>query len=296
MDLRSLKHVVVLAKLLNYTKAAEELCITQSALSRSIQSIEKDAKVKLFDRDRSGVHVTAVGRDFVKRATQLLRDADDLERSLRRSASAEIGEVAFGIGPLAAQALLTNTLPALFADKPELRSNIMVRNIDALLPALLKEDIEVLISAEHDRMKEAHLHSEFLGWFPLSLIVRAEHPLVKGLKKSNQYPLLSPGYLGSIDRWPVYWQRFLTGPIHIIDDSGVAARITETTDAIWLSSTLAAMPDLRAGRLSEIKLPKGQKSFRLKLMMYSLNRRSLSPAALMLKNMFKKQLAGMGAA
>ena len=49
MDLRRLKHVVVLAKLLSYTKAAEELCITQSALSRSIQALEKQANVKLFD-------------------------------------------------------------------------------------------------------------------------------------------------------------------------------------------------------------------------------------------------------
>jgi len=37
-----------------------------------IQAIEKHAKVKLFDRDRSGVHVIAVGCDFVERATVLL--------------------------------------------------------------------------------------------------------------------------------------------------------------------------------------------------------------------------------
>jgi DNA-binding transcriptional LysR family regulator len=52
MDLRRLRHVVILSKLQSYTRAAQELCITQSALSRSIQAIEKHAKVKLFDRDR----------------------------------------------------------------------------------------------------------------------------------------------------------------------------------------------------------------------------------------------------
>ena len=60
MDLRGLRHVVVLSRLLSYTKAARELHLTQSALSRSIQAIEKDAHVNLFDRDRGGVVAVAL--------------------------------------------------------------------------------------------------------------------------------------------------------------------------------------------------------------------------------------------
>jgi DNA-binding transcriptional LysR family regulator len=292
MDLRSLKHVVVLSKLLSYTRAAQELCITQSALSRSIQAIERDANVKLFDRDRGGVRVTSVGRDLVKRALLLLRDADDLDRTLRRSATADFGEVSFGIGPLAAQALLPSVLPATFCAKPELRTNIMVRNVDALLPALIKEEVELLITAESETMKSAALRSEFLGWFPLSLIVRPEHPLLTGSPQPREcnYPLLSPGQFTNIDHWPACFRRYLTGPLHVMEDYGVASRITELTDAIWLSSTFAAMFEIRAGRLCEIPLPQGQKSFRFKMRMYSLSRRSWSPAALMLKDMFQQRL------
>jgi hypothetical protein len=87
----------------------------------------------------------------------------------------------------------------------------------------------------------------------------------------------------------VYFQRYLTGPLHLIEDYGAASRITEFTDAIWLSSIFAAMFEIRAGRLQEIAPPKGQKPFRFKMMMYSLNRRSLSPAALMLKQMVQQQ-------
>ncbi len=78
--------------------------------------------------------------------------------------------------------------------------------------------------------------------------------------------------------------------MHIIEEYGVASRITELTDAIWLSSTFAAAFEMRAGRLTEIPIPKGQKVFRFKLMMYSFNKRSLSPAALMLKQLFEKTL------
>ncbi len=304
MELRGLKHVVVLSQQLSYTKAAQELCITQSALSRSIQAVENDAKVKLFDRDRGGVHLTAVGRDFVKRAALLLRDADDLERRLRHSASADIGEVSFGLGPLAAQALLPSVLPETFAAKPELLTKVMVRGVDALLPALINEEIELVISAESELLKSAPLRSEFLGWIPMSLIVRAGHPLLMPPKKHQRisgssqishrsqisYPLLSPGRFSNVNNWPAHFRRYLTGPLHIIEDYGVASRITEITDAIWLSSTFAAAFEIRAGRLQEIPVPQGQKAFRFKMMMYSLNRRSLSPAIQMLKEKFKKQI------
>ena len=292
IDLRTCKHVVALARLLSYTKAAQEMCITQSALSRSIQAIEKQVKVKLFDRDRSGVHVTAVGRDFVKRAAVLLRDAENLGEMLRRGASAEVGEVAFGLGPLAAQALLPHVMPTIFITRPELRTNAMVRNVDALLPALLKEEIELVVTIEHEMMLAAPLRSEFLGWFPLSLIVRAAHPLLKGqhMEGQRKYPLLSPGHFSHINRWPVPMRRYLSGPLHVIEDYGVALRTTELSDAIWLSSTFAAMLEIRTGRLAELKSPRRQKPFQFKMMMYSLDRRSLSPGARMLAALFREQL------
>jgi DNA-binding transcriptional LysR family regulator len=295
MDLRSLKHVVVLARLLSYTKAAQELHLTQSALSRSIQAIEKNAQVKLFDRDRGGVRLTAVGRAFVAKAAAVLRDVDEVDRMLRQSANAELGEVAFGISPLAAQALLPKVFAEALTAKPELRTKLMIRNADALLPALLKEDLEFVISAESDILKAAPLASSFLGWFPLSLIVRAGHPLLQASRNPRKldYPVFSPGQFSITERWPQYFRQFLNGPLHVIEDYGVTSRITEATDAIWLSSTFAAAAEIRAGRLREIPLPKGQKVFRSRMMMYSPQRRSLSPAALLLKEMFQARISDL---
>jgi DNA-binding transcriptional LysR family regulator len=143
-------------------------------------------------------------------------------------------------------------------------------------------------------MKAAPLKSRFLGWSPLSLIVRAGHPLLSGSNTQRQrnYPLLSPGHF-SIDRWPADLRRYLSGPLHVIEDYGVASRITELSDAIWLSSTFAAMFEIRSGRLPQTEPPQKQKAFRFKMMMYSLDRRSLSPAARMLETLFQKQLGAL---
>jgi DNA-binding transcriptional LysR family regulator len=299
LDLRSLRHVVVLARLLSYTKAAQELCLTQSALTRSIQSIERHCNARLFDRDRGGVHLTPVGRSFVERATALLREADDLDRMLRRSTNADVGEVSFGMGPLAAQALLPAVLPGTFEAKPELRTHVMVRNVETLLPALIREEIEFLICPEDPVPDSAPVKNVFLGWFPMSLLVRAGHPLFSepadGGGGQRNFPLLSPGQLKSIEGWPRYCRPYLAGPLHIIEDYGVAARLTEVTDAIWLCSTFAASPEIAAGRLKEIAPPPGQRALRFRMMLYSLERRSLSPAAVMFKGLFQERIRGLQA-
>jgi len=296
MDLRSLRHVVVLSKTLSYTKAAQELCLTQSALTRSIQAVERRCSARLFDRDRGGVHLTSVGRAFVERAAALLREADDLEHMLRRSTNADVGEVSFGMGPLAAQALLPAVLPNTFATKPELRMHVMVRNVDTLLSALIREEIEFLVCPEDPVPTSAPVKSAFLGWFPMSLLARTGHPLFARLDNGghDRYPLLSPGQFKSIESWPRYCRPYLSGPLHVIEDYGVAARLTEATDAIWLCSTFAASPEIRAGRLSEIPPPAGQKALRFRMMLYSLDRRSLSPGALLFKGLFQNRIRALG--
>jgi DNA-binding transcriptional LysR family regulator len=284
-----------LSKTLSYTKAAQELCLTQSALTRSIQAIERRCSARLFDRDRGGVHLTSVGRAFVDRAAALLREADDLEQTLRRSTNADIGEVSFGMGPLAAQALLPAVLPRTFASKPELRTHVMVRNVDTLLSALIREDIEFLICPEDPVPTSAPVKSVFLGWFPMSLLVRVGHPVLESTETSTypRYPLLSPGQFKSIESWPRYYRPYLAGPLHVIEDYGVAARLTEVTDAIWLCSTFAASPEIRAGRLQEIPPPTGQKALRFRMMLYSLDRRSLSPGALLFKGLFQERIRAL---
>jgi DNA-binding transcriptional LysR family regulator len=285
MDLRVLRHVVVLSRLLSYTKAAEELRITQSALSRSIQAIERDANVQLFDRDRGGVHLTVVGRSFASAAAALLREADELERMLKHSASGHAGEVRFGIAPLPAKALLTRLLQHLLPDMPELRTKVMVRSTDALLADLLAEKIEFLICSEGQLPDETQLKRSLLGWFPASLLVRDKHPVLdEPAAELRRYPLISTGPLTGHMRWPAYLRAYLSGPVHVIEDHVAVARVTESTDAIWICSSFAAIEELRANRLREVSAAQGQTFGSFRVYMYSLDKRSLSPAATQIKS------------
>jgi DNA-binding transcriptional LysR family regulator len=294
MDLRSLRHVVVLARLLSFTKAAEELGLTQSALSRSIQAVEQRAKVRLFDRDRGGVRLTTVGRAFAERAASLLREADDLAALLGRAAGGGEGEAAFGMAPLPAAALLPAVLAQGLSATPDLRSRIAVRSAEALLALLLAERIEFFVSAEGQLPESAPVKSAVLGWFPTSLIVRAGHPLLApdAAVRPEAFPLI---VAASVDQHrPAARGGWLHGPPQVVlEDYGALVRLTETSDAIWLSSTFAVAEELAAGRLAELPWPAEEAGPRFRMMLYSLDRRSLSPAAQRLREAFRGRIRAL---
>jgi DNA-binding transcriptional LysR family regulator len=290
MDLRSLRHVVVLARKLSYTKAAEELGLSQSALSRSIQAIEQRAGVRLFDRDRGGVHLTAVGRDFVERAAALLRESDELDVLLRRAGSGAQGKIAFGMAPLPAAVLLPVVLSESLASTPDLRCRAYVRSTEALLSLLASEEIEFLVCTEAQVTEATPLKATPLGLFPVSLLVRAGHPLLApgAPRDPQQFPLVVSA--------PFERQAggVAIGDPHIIlEDHGALMRITEASDAVWLSSSFAAADEILQGRIRELPSPRGLDQRMFPIVMYSLDRRSLSPAALRLRDQFRARVRAL---
>jgi len=72
MKLETLKEFVIVAKHLNFTKAAKKLYTTQPGLSSRISSLEKDIGYPLFDRTRSGVVLTSAGNVFLDYAQRIL--------------------------------------------------------------------------------------------------------------------------------------------------------------------------------------------------------------------------------
>src|SRR5689334_16184028 len=96
VDLTRLRHIVAIADTGSFSRAAEEVRITQPALSRSIATFEQRHGVRLFHRGRGGVSVTPAGALVIEQARTMLAAAGDLERSLRLFGKGEAGRVAFG--------------------------------------------------------------------------------------------------------------------------------------------------------------------------------------------------------
>jgi len=92
MDVRSLRYLVTLARMLNFTAAASHVHISQPSLSRQIQKLEGEIGVQLFSRDRRNVTLTEAGRYLAEEAGIIVAQT---ERFLRCAEEARKG--AYGL-------------------------------------------------------------------------------------------------------------------------------------------------------------------------------------------------------
>ncbi|MFI9580764.1 LysR family transcriptional regulator [Streptomyces sp. NPDC052236] len=121
-DIRVLRYYVAVAEHLSFTRAAQELFLSQPSLSRQIQRLESDLGVRLFVRSggRQAVRLTAAGESLLPAAHRIVDDWRQAVREVRTSEAARkqllrIGFVATGAGPLGRRAR------AVFAtDHPEI--------------------------------------------------------------------------------------------------------------------------------------------------------------------------------
>lgn len=288
MNLRNLRYVVTLARRLSYSRAAEELGISQPALTRTVKLLEQQFGVRLFDRDRTGVKLTAEGRIMVDAASVLVANAEDLERHWERTAKGQMGTVRFGMGPFPARALLAATLLERLKAAPDVRNEVVVRNVDALWPMLASGEIEFFIAAAKQIPDAPPVRAEVLGSFPLSFIVRPGHPLLRKRGSESRFPVLVGSQTALM--LPVDLQEYSEGLPHVIEDFSALVRLTAETNAIWQSSTYVIADELRSGILCELPRAKNAPDPELQMMIYSLERRTRSTFAKSLIQEFRRQI------
>jgi len=286
VELRKLKHICVLARAGSYVKAAEELHITQSALSRSVQSLEDQLQLRIFDRGRAGVHVTAAGRLLIERAERILFEARSLQHDLGLMGKGEFGSVAFGLGPLPASIFLVRLLADIARKQNHLQVSVEINNAPALLESLDAEHIEFCICSVGHVSISDKVSMTPLATLPLSLYVRAGHPLAVSTPSPREilkYPLLS----GNMPRQSSATLKSAAGlrpgealpPLVTCDDFLALKSAALQSDAVLMASYATVAAELEAGSLVELSQNPFSKTDSTQLKIISLAGRTLSPGA-----------------
>ena len=89
MNLFYLRYFVTLAHVQHYTRAAEQLCITQPSLSHAISQMEKELGVPLFEKEGRNTTLTRFGKEFLSCAEKTLFTLDEGMSSLQRTSRGE---------------------------------------------------------------------------------------------------------------------------------------------------------------------------------------------------------------
>jgi LysR family hydrogen peroxide-inducible transcriptional activator len=134
--LRQLQYLRLLSEHGSFSRAAEAAHVTQPTLSAGIQELEKALGAPVVDRARSGVILTAVGEEAVRRAGDILARAEDLVQAAKAAGQPLTGRFRLGVIPTIAPFLLPRALPLLRQQFPKLklflREDLTQRLIEAL--------------------------------------------------------------------------------------------------------------------------------------------------------------------
>jgi DNA-binding transcriptional LysR family regulator len=289
-ELRRLRYLVTLAMRLSYARAAEDLGITQSALTRAVQSLEREMGMRLFDRDQSGVSLTPEGQRVVEKAEALLANAKDFEHQVKLTSRRLEGRIRFGMAPVVMQALLPATIPARLRAAPDFIHEVVVRESEALWHMLIAREIEFFVSPDWEVPEALPTRVDVLGEFPLSLAVRSGHPLLTDSACCERFPVLVSAFGSKAGQLPIPLAYATPGGPHLFEDSATLNRMTQASDAIWMTSSYAIAQDLANGSLVELPWPHRETPGTFKVSMYSLERRSLSPSAVELRQAFRDRV------
>ena len=117
MELQQLQYFMVAAQYEHITKAANSLHIAQPALSQSIKRLEQELGVKLFDRRKGGITLSAPGKLLVEELKPIMKSLDDLPKKLADTARKQ--HMTIHINVLAASVLVTNCIIAYKEKHPD---------------------------------------------------------------------------------------------------------------------------------------------------------------------------------
>lgn len=123
-SIRQLRAFVATARLRSFTRAAEQLHVTQPGLSGMLRELEAQLDCRLFERTTRSVTTTAQGEEFLPTALRILKELDDAVLSLGQITSEERRRLSVGATPVIASSILPEACAAFAQLHPRVRVEI----------------------------------------------------------------------------------------------------------------------------------------------------------------------------
>ena len=177
IETRHIAHVLALARHRNFSRAATEVCLTQSALSRSIQTLESQLGVRLFDRGRDGAEPTAFGELVVRRARRIAADLGDLAREIDQMKGLEIGELHLALAPYPSALSGQTAIARLLAEHPGIHCHIQMTRYQRVSALVAEQEADVGFAELSLALDHPDLETEVVITRPASFFCRPNHPL-----------------------------------------------------------------------------------------------------------------------
>ena len=147
MNIRDLKYFVSVAKLRNFSRAAEECFVSQPTLSMQLSKLEGELGIKLFERDKKRVIITAEGEKILAYAEAIIEAEKSIKQAAKEMKDPFAGSFRLGVFPTLAPYLLPKIIPPLHKKFPKLELVLFEEKTGVITEKLLSGDLDAGILA-----------------------------------------------------------------------------------------------------------------------------------------------------
>ena len=165
------------AKRLNFTKAAEELFISQPAVTKHIKEIEQYFKVTLFERNGTKIKLTLAGETLLQYTEELFTVYRKLEFDLNAFSQTHSGKLKIGASTTVAQYVLPAVLAAFHKKFKDIKITLTISNTEQIEKALQSKEIDLGI-IEGQTKNTVIKYTEFVK-DEIVLVASTNNPLAK---------------------------------------------------------------------------------------------------------------------
>lgn len=199
-ELRHIRAFLKIAETRNFTRAANDLHVSQSALTVQVQQLEENLGVRLFDRNKRGVTLTAAGRDVFGPLQRLFNDAQTIVEHARDLSSASTGFVSIAALPTVCAGPLPELVRSFLESHPGIRVQISDVVAERVREAVLKREVDFGIGTLHGRDAELRatplFQDRLVVFAPPGQLLSEKHAIT--LREASAYGLILPGRASSV--------------------------------------------------------------------------------------------------
>ncbi|MFC1774543.1 LysR family transcriptional regulator [Pseudomonadota bacterium] len=195
MDIAALKAFIAVADSGSFSLAAEQLFLTQPAISKRVSALENELEARLFDRIGRGVSLTEAGQALLPRARNILLDLEDSVRALSNLSGEVHGTLRFGTSHHIGLHRLPPVLKEFVHVYPEVRLDIRFMDSEEACLAVEHGELELAIVTLPPSPANI-LQTEKVWDDPLAIMVALDHPLAHkrrlSLRDLASHPVILP--------------------------------------------------------------------------------------------------------
>jgi DNA-binding transcriptional LysR family regulator len=259
MNLRHLEHWLALAETGSFSRAAEKLHITQSALSRSIQALEDELGGALVDRIGKRNELTPLGRSVLARARRIVHEAAELKQGAAVMQQGNLGQLRLGLGSGPGAVLMTPWLVHMARHYPGVKISVTRGPTELQLQQLRERLLDALVVDVRQVVPAADLIIGPNYDMPAGMLVRSGHPLLARYPEGvpfeaiRQYPVASIPLSAEVARMLVARYGPQANPNDLVslqcEEIPSLLEAVRQTDAVYLGILGAARERVLRGEL-----------------------------------------------